>query len=149
MKKLSDIVESIIARQSFLEEALHFGFLNLTAFSEYIRPYIEEEAQKEVSVHAIKMMLSRRKTSMITQANLFAPECKKISTRGNLSIMTLVRSAKSLSIVSEYMSEKREKNPYFFTVIEGVHEIDILYATELHEELVRKIPHSLELLSVS
>jgi hypothetical protein len=59
MKKISDIISGIVMRQTFLEEALAYGFLNLTAFAEYVQKDIEQEVQKEVSVHAIKMALSR------------------------------------------------------------------------------------------
>ena len=59
MKKLSAIVGEIIIGKPFLEEAMHYNYLNLTAFSEYLRPYIERELQKDVSIHAIKMALSR------------------------------------------------------------------------------------------
>jgi len=59
MIKLSDIVSEIILEQPFLEEALVYGYLNLTAFSEYIQPYIEKKLEKNISIHAIKMALSR------------------------------------------------------------------------------------------
>ncbi len=59
MKKLSTILSDIIIGKPFLEEAIANNYLNLTAFSEYIQPYIQKELQKDVSIHAIKMALSR------------------------------------------------------------------------------------------
>ncbi len=59
MKKLSTILSDIIIGKPFLEEAIVNNYLNLTAFSEYIQPYIQKEFQKDVSIHAIKMALSR------------------------------------------------------------------------------------------
>lgn len=59
MIKISHVIENIVLRQPFLEEALSNSFLNLTAFSEYIQSYVIREAQKDVSIHAIKMSLSR------------------------------------------------------------------------------------------
>ena len=59
MKKISSILESLILTQPFLEDALLYGYHNLTAFSEYIQPYIQKELGKDVSIHAIKMAFSR------------------------------------------------------------------------------------------
>ena len=59
MKKISSILESLILTQPFLEDALLYGYLNLTAFAEYVQPHIQKELEKNVSTHAIKMALSR------------------------------------------------------------------------------------------
>ena len=59
MKKISTVISELIRQSPFLEDGLYKGYINLTAFAENIRPFIEKETQKEVSIHAIKMALSR------------------------------------------------------------------------------------------
>lgn len=82
MKKISDILGQVIGDQPFLEEALYHGFLNLTAFAEYIRPYVEETSQKTVSVHAIKMALSRLEKPEKVAQSLTQHLPEEMSTRG-------------------------------------------------------------------
>ena len=148
MKKISEIIEQVIVTQPFLEEALAFGFLNLTAFAEYIRPYIERESQKSLSVHAIKMALSRMEKPKNIREKIPKRSFHNMSTRIGLSIMTLPRSSKSVEIVTGCMIETRRKNDHFFTMIEGIHEIDIIYETSIHQHLLWQIPVSLQLLCV-
>jgi hypothetical protein len=59
MKKISTVISELVRQSSFLEDGLYKGYINLTAFAESIRPFVEKETQKKVSVHAIKMALSR------------------------------------------------------------------------------------------
>lgn len=59
MIRISEIIAEIVEGQPFLEDALRHGYLNLTGFAEYIRPYVEERVGKPLSAHAIKMALSR------------------------------------------------------------------------------------------
>ncbi len=148
MKKISDIITDIVTRQAFLEEALSYGFLNLTAFAEYIQKQVEKEASKPVSVHAIKMALSRMKI----WENLVPPSqtrFSKISTRTGLSIMTLVRSLRSIELVTQFMTERKRDTKGFFTMIEWVHEIDIIFEGDMLDALQTKFPQNLQMLTVS
>lgn len=148
MIKISDIISGIVMRQPFLEEALNYGFLNLTAFAEYIQNQVEKDAWKPISVHAIKMALSRmhvqRDISTIHQARF-----TKLSTRLGLSIMTLVRSPRSIELVTNFMMERKRDTKGFFTMIEGVHEIDIIFETSNLSLLRERFPQSIQILTVS
>lgn len=148
MRKVSDIIADMIMRQAFLEEALNYNFLNLTAFAEYIQNQVEKEAGKSVSIHAIKMALSRLKLP-----DSFPPCPKsnftKISTRTGLSIITLIRSPKSVEIVMNFMIERRKDTKRFFTMIEWVHEIDIVFETDDLSVIQERFPQSIQILTVS
>lgn len=148
MKKISEVIRDLVSKQPFLEEALSFWFLNLTAFAEYIQPYIEKEAKKTVSIHAIKMALSRMDIPLeITPWNYGG--FQKISTRMGLSIMTIARSPKNISLITHLMLEKQKRRDHFFTIIEWVHEIDIIFETKDTDLLHEKIPQTLQILIVS
>jgi hypothetical protein len=148
MRKISDILEQVIGDQPFLEEAIYHWFLNLTAFAEYIRPYVQKESQKEISIHALKMSLSRLKkpTEMPHFSVRIMPE--QMSTRGWLSIMTIVRSPRSVEILAEYMIETRRKNIWFFTMVEWVSEIDIIFDSDMYLLLQNRIVVPLQKLLV-
>jgi hypothetical protein len=148
MKKISDILIQMIGDQPFLEEALQYGFLNLTAFAEYIRPYVEQESQKMVSIHAIKMALSRldRPIEILVPLTRILPE--QMSTRTGLSIITLMRSSRSVEILAECMIETRRKNSGFFTMVEGISEIDIILDMQISDLVATRISPSLPILIV-
>ena len=149
MRKISEIIQSIVSEQVFLEEALHFNFLNLTAFSEYILPYVQKETHKEVSIHAIKMALSRmQKPEGWAYMKQYAP-FQRVTTRRGLSILTLSRSPKSIEIVTNLMSERRKRDTKFFTVVEWLNEIDIIFESINMSIIQEKIPQSLQILMVS
>jgi hypothetical protein len=149
MKKLSTILSDIIIGKPFLEEAIVNNYLNLTAFSEYIRPYIQKELQKDISIHAIKMALSRFTRPWEVPMNTMSHWLKKISTRTGLSILTLARIPKNIELITQFMIEKKRSDKHFFTIIEGVHEIDIIFAHDLRESIEEKFPSHSRLLLVS
>lgn len=133
MKKISSILESLILTQPFLEDALLYGYLNLTAFSEYIQPYIQKELEKDVSIHAIKMALSRYQWAKNTVKSREKPNgFSKLSTRKWLNIITLSRTPKNLEMTTQLLLDKR-KHKNFLTIIEWSHEIDIVFEDELLE----------------
>lgn len=150
MKKISIAVMDLITRQPFLEEAMSYGFLNLTSFAEYIQNHIGKEVGKPVSIHAIKMALSRMKNPKLTPSlQPISHSFAKVTTRRGLSIMTLVRSAKSIDIVTNYMMEKRRKESQFFTMVEWVNEIDIIFQTSDAPSLYERFPQSMQILTVN
>lgn len=149
MKKLSTIVSEIILEKPFLEEAILHNYLNLTAFSEYIRPYIQKELQKDISVHAIKMAFSRFDDLRDRQMSVYAHWLQKVSTRTNLSILTLARTPKNIELITQFMIEKKRSDKHFFTIIEWVHEIDIVFAHELMSSIEEKFPSHSRVLLVS
>lgn len=133
MKKISSILESLILTQPFLEDALLYGYLNLTAFSEYIQPYIQKELGKDVSIHAIKMAFSRYHWVKNTVKNREKRNgFSKLSTRKWLNIITLSRTPKNLELTTQLLLNKR-KHKNFITIIEWSHEIDIVFEDELME----------------
>lgn len=148
MKKISEIIAEIVKSQPFLEEAMTYWFLNLTAFAEYIRPTIERELEKDISVHAIKMAISRMDIPS-TLRSKSSYTLSRISSRLGLCIITLPRSTKTIELVISIMQKKRKKDARFFTMIEGVHEIDIIYEFDDIEEINSSLPEALCLIRVS
>lgn len=59
MLKIKDAINTIVSNNAFLEDALLHSYLNISSFSEFIKPQIELLTKKEVTTSSIKMALSR------------------------------------------------------------------------------------------
>ena len=59
MKATHILVEEIIKKSPFLEEALAEGIINLSSLSRQIKPEIDELTRKDVQIGAIVMALKR------------------------------------------------------------------------------------------
>ncbi len=147
MIRISEIVANVVRGQPFLEEALRFRFLNLTGFAEYVRPYVEKEARKPVSVHAIKMALSRLEIpdSITERVPNFQPG--RMGTIRDLSIMSVVRSKQSIGKIQSLFSHKIGGNQYC-AIIEGSSEIDVVYDESFRETVLRNVPEEFRILSM-
>ncbi len=149
MRKLSIILSEMIIEKPFLEEAIIYWYLNFTAFSEHIQPYIQRELGKNVSIHAIKMALSRFDGFTQNAISPMSHWLRKISTRMNLSILTLARTPKNIELITQFMVEHRKSDKHFFTVVEWVHEIDIIFTHDLIESIEERFPSHSRILMVS
>ena len=99
MLRISEIVLEIVEGQPFLEDALRHGYLNLTGFSEYIRPYVEERTGRSVSTHAIKMALSRLDHPENLSPYRLRCNCNQLSTISGLSLISISKTPGSLEII--------------------------------------------------
>ena len=59
MVSIKKTLEDIILKNDFLEDAMYNSFLNLTAFAEYIQPYVERITEKTTTTASLTMTLSR------------------------------------------------------------------------------------------
>ncbi|MBP9779076.1 hypothetical protein KBD33_00465 [Candidatus Gracilibacteria bacterium] len=148
MIRISEIISDIVAGQPFLEDALQQGYLNLTGFSEYIQPYIEERVGKSVSAHAIKMALSR----MNHPENLspYGIRCShnQISTISGLSLTSIAKSPNIQEKIGKLHSMKRSELNSYMAIIEGSREIEIFYDRSLVSILDQELPSHLRILTL-
>jgi hypothetical protein len=148
MIKISDIVEDMVRNHPFLEDALHNGYLNLTAFSEYILPDIEKRTGKNISVHAIKMALSRldRPKELSHYEHKFL--LHEMTTRTGITIVSLPKTPENLSKITQmYQLSENTKNGYL-SLIEGSTEIDIIHNDLNHDLIDSLFPHHQRLLTL-
>lgn len=138
MIKISDIIEEMVWNHPFLEDALHNGYLNLTAFSEFILPDVKKRTGKEVSVHAIKMALSRLERPKELSHYEYKFSLHEMTTRTGISIVSLPKTPEILQQITQlYQFSENKKNGYL-SIIEGSSEIDIVL-NDLNEELVNTV----------
>ncbi|MDD2486905.1 MAG: hypothetical protein PHS92_00845 [Candidatus Gracilibacteria bacterium] len=148
MIRISDIIQEIVVGQPFLEDALQHGYLNLTGFSEYIRPYVEKIAGKSISSHAIKMTLSR----LDYPKNLFPYnircEHNQINTISGLNLMSIIKNPNTQEMIGKLNYLKNNEINRYMAIIEGSREIDIFYDYTFGSKIEEIIPAHLGILTI-
>lgn len=148
MRKISDVINDIVISQPFLEEALHHGYLNLTGFSEYIRPQVEKEAQKEVSIHAIKMALSRMNHPETLSPYDIHYSHGQINTMSGLNLMSILKSPNTQEIICKLHSLRWKELNSYMAITEGSREIDIFYDQSFSSVIEELVPMNLRILTL-
>ena len=139
MIRVSEALQSIIKSNPLLEFGIHHGLFNLTQLARYLQPLVIARIQKEISISAITMSLSRLQRSLlaaIPDAQHYAIE--KIAIVSGLCTATFPRSPQAHERLNRLYNEV-QKNSGFCNLAEGMREITIIvenrYQTHLQNML--------------
>ncbi len=139
MKATHVIVEEIIKKSPFLEEALAEGIINLSSLSRQIKPEIDEELNKDVQIGAIVMALKRLSPKF--DPNLKIKVKKVINKLGDITVrskITYYTFANSDSIIdrqTELLKKLKGKKDTFFAFSQGVYETSIILSDSEHNDV--------------
>jgi hypothetical protein len=139
MKATHVIVEEIIKKSPFLEEALAEGIINLSSLSRQIKPEIDEELEKDVQIGAIVMALKRLSPKF--DPNLKIKVKKVINKLGDITVrskITYYTFANSETIIdkqTELLKRLKGKKDTFFTLTQGVYETTIILSDSEHSDV--------------
>ncbi len=136
MITIPEVTKKIVKKSPFLEEALAFGIINLSALARMIRPEVEKETMKEVKTGAILMALKRLSPQFKTKSSLtkiFAGHPEMI-VRSNLMELTISNTDFLIEKHIKLLKLVEEHKNYFLTVTEGVFETTIIISSELKEK---------------
>jgi len=139
MKATHVIVEEIIKKSPFLEEALAEGIINLSSLSRQIKGEIDEELQKDVQIGAIVMALKRLSPKF--DPNLKIKVRKVINKLGDITVrskITYYTFANSETIIdkqTELLKKLKGKKDTFFTFTQGVYETTIILSDSEHSDV--------------
>ena len=139
MKATHVIVEEIIKKSPFLEEALAEGIINLSSLSRQIKAEIDEELQKDVQIGAIVMALKRLSPKF--DPNLKIRVKKVINKLGDITVrskITYYTFANSETIIdkqTELLKRLKGKKDTFFTFTQGVYETTIILSDSEHSDV--------------
>jgi hypothetical protein len=140
MKATHVIVEEIIKKSPFLEEALAEGIINLSSLSRQIKPEIDEELLKDVQIGAIVMALKRLSPKF--DPNLKIKVKKVISKLGDITVrsrITYFTFSNSETIIdkqAELLKRLKGKKDTFFAFSQGVYETTIILSDSEHSDVV-------------
>ncbi|MCB9336060.1 MAG: aspartate kinase [Flavobacteriales bacterium] len=151
MKATHVLVEEIIKKSPFLEEALAEGIINLSSLSRQIKPEIDELTNKDVQIGAIVMALKRLSPKF--DPNLKIKVKKVINKLGDITVrskVTYYTFQNSETIVerqSDLLKSLKGKKDIFFAFSQGVYETTIILSESgkeglddifKHETLIQK-----------
>ncbi len=151
MKATHVLVEEIIKKSPFLEEALAEGIINLSSLSRQIKPEINELTNKDVQIGAIVMALKRLSPKF--DPNLKIKVKKVINKLGDITVrskVTYYTFQNSETIVerqSDLLKSLKGKKDIFFAFSQGVYETTIILSESgkeglddifKHETLIQK-----------
>jgi len=139
MITVPEIVEDIIRKSLFLDQALYQRIINLSALARVIKPEVEKGVMKEIQLGAIIMALNRlaKKTQrkQKNQQKIFS-SAPDLMVRSNLFEITLANS--------EFLIQKQKKlldrinmiQNYFLTFTQGIFQTTIIASKELKNKIL-------------
>ncbi len=139
MVTVPEVVERIVKRSSFYDEALALGIANISALARLIKPEVERELMKQVQDGAVIVALSRFSRKIARRAkrlkNIFrsAPD---LTVRSNLVEMTYVNSSDMFAKHKKLLDRIGTIQNSFITVTQGVNETTIIASRDLHEKVL-------------
>lgn len=139
MITIPEIVENIIRKSPFLDQALYQRIINLSALARVIKSDVEKGVMKEVRLGAIIMALNRlsQKThkKVKNQQKIFriAPD---LMVRSNLCEITLANSETLIQKQKKLLDciDMRQYN--FLTFTQGVFQTTIIASKDLKKEIL-------------
>lgn len=140
MITVAQIVDKIIKRSPFLEEALSQNLINLSALARLIKEEVENETLKPVKEEAVLMALRRRPMNLRSKLQI-ARVFKKnhdLIIRSGLIEYSVQKAKFPIEKYEKILEQVRKQEKYFLTVTQGVFETTIIISQEL-EEGIKKI----------
>ncbi|MEK6875466.1 MAG: hypothetical protein AABX30_02175 [Nanoarchaeota archaeon] len=132
MTSISRVVEKIILKRPFLQEALRKGIVNYYALAEELTPEIEKELsnfdKKQIKTSAVMMALRRlsEKIEKININELKFNEESNLLVRDGLIEVTVVKSDKTLNKIKNLFNEVDYSKGDFLTKSQGIYEVTII-----------------------
>jgi len=139
MKATHVIVEEIIKKSPFLEEALAEGIINLSSLSRQIKPEIDEELHKDVQIGAIVMALKRLSPkfdpNLKIKVKKVINKLGDITVRSKITYFTFENSDSIIEKQAELLKKLKGKKDIFFAFSQGVYETTIILSDSEHSDV--------------
>jgi hypothetical protein len=139
MKATHVIVEEIIKKSPFLEEALAEGIINLSSLSRQIKPEIDEQLHKNVQIGAIVMALKRLSPKFDPNLKLKVKKVINklgdITVRSKITYYTFQNSETIIEKQAELLKKLKGKKDTFFAFSQGVYETTIILSDSQHNDV--------------
>lgn len=130
MKATHVVVEEIIKKSPFLEEALAEGIINLSSLSRQIKPEIDEQLHKDVQIGAIVMALKRLSPKFDPNLKIRVKKVINrlgdITVRSKITYFTFENSETIIDKQAELLKGLKGKKDTFFAFSQGVYETTII-----------------------
>jgi hypothetical protein len=139
MKATHVIVEEIIKKSPFLEEALAEGIINLSSLSRQIKPEIDEQLHKDVQIGAIVMALKRLSPkfdpNLKIRVKKVIHKLGDITVRSKITYFTFTNSESLVERQSELLKLLKGKKDIFFAFSQGVYETSVILSDSENDDV--------------
>jgi aspartokinase len=127
MFTVSDIVETLVARQPFIEEGLSRELINLSSLARQLKPQIEKKLYKKVQLGSIVMALKRlsertQQADKTSELNQVLSMLGDMTVRSNIVEYTFENSSTLAEKQTALMHEAAKQPNSFLTITDGVFE---------------------------
>lgn len=133
MKSVKTCIEEIVIQNSFLEDALYYNYLNLTSFAEYIKPRLEKELVKDISVGSIKIALSRIAKEKQRSLEKIVFQTNNFFIKKDIEILNIPYDTKTIEKITLTLNKKVDKKEYYFSIVSWNSEINIIFCSEIRD----------------
>ena len=137
MVTISHVVQNILNKHVFLQEAINYGIVSYNKLAENIKPEIEKELDKKVKHNAVVMALRRysvklEKRKDTLSFNYFGETLLKT----DICYIVIEESETSLSKIQGLYDMIEFKHGGIFNVIQGNYEIGIITNSRYREKFL-------------
>ena len=142
MTTVPSIVEDIIKKKPFLEDALVNGLVNLSALARHMKPEIEKIVNKQVNDSAIIMALNRLIPRMKLISSMkfrnIVNNIGDIIVRSNLADYAFTNSPTMFEAQAALLDKVHSMKDVFCTFSQGIYETTLVVSSSI-TDLVDKI----------
>ena len=129
MLKISDLLHKMVRNDQRLEYFVSNKLLNLSKFAKHIKPNLESQMEKELSVPTIVMALSRLQKKITVTEKQIEFKVRQFKLHSDLCTLTYNKSESTHREVQELYNKSTEQNVYF-TISESSTEITFITKKE-------------------
>lgn len=127
MVTISHVVQNIINRQVFLQEAIRHGIVSHNKLAESVKPEIEAELGKKVKHSAIAMSIRRYAEKLeAKQATISFNYFRETLLKTGICYIVIEVSGTSFSSIQNLYNEIEFKRGGIINVIQGIYEVGIV-----------------------
>lgn len=141
MDRLSKVIEMLINRSPFIQEAISEGLINISSLARKLNPEISKTMSKEVSDSAIIMAIKRMPPGPNQKIEMkirnFMSQLGDLVVRSNLVKFTFNNYVGISQDQAKFLSQIKDITDNFYTVSRGVTETTIITNKQFANELLQ------------
>lgn len=131
------VLENIIRNSPYISDALENNLINYCALARRLKPKVEKELLKKVTIGALIMALKRisKKIKPKLSFKKVTEEIPDLIVKSNLTEFTFSNSLNMIKNYQKLLSNLTDKNQFFLTFTQGIFETTVITGQELKEEI--------------
>ena len=137
MVTISNVVQDVLNKHIFLQEALNHGIVSFNKLAESIKPDIEKALDKKVKHNAIVMAIRRYSEKLEKKRNMISFDYfAETLLKTDICYIVIEESETSLLKIHNLYDEIEFKHGGIFNVIQGNYEVGIITNQRYKEKLL-------------